>query len=380
MPAADGAPLPFGPMRSDRPGVGRERHSAAPVRPCSFPRSAVRPTDDRRHWTPRSETAGTRRINGFGFVDLYLVGTSAAAYTLAVISNIHDLHVAAKAAGKPAVSIEFFPPKTDEGDRNLFEKTLPALMTIRPSYCSVTYGAGGSTRDKTLTIVERIQKEFHLTAMMHLTCVNATQAELASVIADARSRGVKNILALRGDPPAGSSEWTATEGGFRYSRELVAYLEQIGGFDIGTAGFPEGHIAQAGGREADWGFLADKIRAGADFVVTQLFFDNADFLRMRDHLVKKLGVDVPLIPGMLPVVSRGQTKRFTAMCGAALPASFVARLDELGDDDAAVTQFGIDYCAKQCEELIREGVPGIHFYTLNKAHSTVQVVKALGLA
>lgn len=296
-----------------------------------------------------------------------------------MISLIHDLHVAAQAAGKPAVSIEFFPPKTEEGERNLFEKTLPALLTIKPAYCSVTYGAGGTTRDKTLTIVERIQRDFELTTMMHLTCVNATQAELAAVIADARSRGVKNILALRGDPPVGAAEWTATEGGFRYSRELVAYLRELGGFNIGTAGFPEGHIAQTAGREADWAFLADKIRAGADFVVTQLFFDNADFLRMRDHLVKKLGVDVPLIPGLLPVIARGQTKKFTALCGAALPAPFVSRLDELGDDDTAVTQFGIEHCTRQCEELIREGVPGIHFYTLNKAHSTVQVVKNLGL-
>ena len=296
-----------------------------------------------------------------------------------MISLIHDLHEAARATGKPAVSIEFFPPKTDEGDRNLFEKTLPALLAIKPAYCSVTYGAGGTTRDKTLNIVERIQKDFELTTMMHLTCVNATQAELAAVITDARQRGVRNILALRGDPPVGSAEWTATEGGFRYSRELVAYLRQLGGFNIGTAGFPEGHIAQTGGKEVDWAFLADKIRAGADFVVTQLFFDNEDFLRMRDHLVKKLGVDVPIIPGLLPVVARAQTKKFTALCGAALPAPFVARLDELGDDDAAVTQFGIEYCTKQAEDLIREGVSGIHFYTLNKAHSTVQVVKALGL-
>ena len=297
-----------------------------------------------------------------------------------MISLIRDLHAAARATGKPAVSIEFFPPKTDEGDRNLFAKTLPALLAVKPAYCSVTYGAGGTTRDKTLTIVERIQREFDLTTMMHLTCVNATQAELAAVIADARARGVRNILALRGDPPAGAAEWTATEGGFRYSRELVAYLRQLGGFSIGTAGFPEGHIAQTGGREVDWGFLADKVQAGADFVVTQLFFDNADFLRMRDHLAKKLGVNVTIIPGLLPVLARAQTKKFTALCGAALPAAFVARLDELGDDDAAVTQFGIEYCVKQAEELLREGVPGIHFYTLNKAHSTVEVVKALGLA
>ena len=297
-----------------------------------------------------------------------------------MISLIHDLHAAARQRGKPAISLEFFPPKTDEGDRNLFEKTLPALMQIKPDYCSVTYGAGGTTRDKTLQIVERIQRDFDLTTMMHLTCVNATRAELEAVIADAKSRGVRNLLGLRGDPLAGAAEWTATEGGFQYSAELVAHLKTLGGFSIGTAGFPEGHIAQTGGREVDWGHLADKIERGADFVVTQLFFNNDDFLRMRDYLVGKRGLKVPLIPGLLPVLSRNQTKKFTALCGAALPAPFLAQLEALGDDDAAVTQFGIEYCAKQCEELIREGVEGIHFYTLNRAHSAAAVVRLLGLA
>lgn len=297
-----------------------------------------------------------------------------------MISLIHDLHAAARRRGKPAISLEFFPPKTDEGDRNLFEKTLPALMQIKPDYCSVTYGAGGTTRDKTLQIVERIQRDFDLTTMMHLTCVNATRAELDAVIADAKSRGVRNLLALRGDPPAGAAEWTATEGGFQYSAELVAHLKALGGFSIGTAGFPEGHIAQTGGREVDWGHLADKIERGADFVVTQLFFNNDDFLRMRDFLVGKRGLRIPLIPGLLPVLSRNQTKKFTALCGAALPAPFLAQLEALGDDDAAVTQFGIEYCAKQCEELIKEGVEGIHFYTLNRAHSAAAVVRHLGLA
>lgn len=297
-----------------------------------------------------------------------------------MISLIHDLHAAARRRGKPAISLEFFPPKTDEGDRNLFEKTLPALMQIKPDYCSVTYGAGGTTRDKTLQIVERIQRDFDLTTMMHLTCVNATRAELDAVIADAKSRGVRNLLALRGDPPAGAAEWTATEGGFQYSAELVAHLKALGGFSIGTAGFPEGHIAQTGGREVDWGHLADKIERGADFVVTQLFFNNDDFLRMRDFLVGKRGLRIPLIPGLLPVLSRNQTKKFTALCGAALPAPFLAQLEALGDDDAAVTQFGIEYCAKQCDELIKEGVEGIHFYTLNRAHSAAAVVRHLGLA
>lgn len=296
-----------------------------------------------------------------------------------MIRLIHDLHVEAAAKGKPAISIEFFPPKTEEGDRTLFDKTIPELLTIRPDYCSVTYGAGGSTRDKTLTIVDRIQRDHGLTAMMHLTCVNATEAELSQVLDEAASRGIRNILALRGDPPGGTGHWTKTEGGFEYSSELVAFLKRRGGFNIGTAGFPEGHIAQSGGKHVDWGYLADKIKAGADFVVTQLFFDNADYYEFRDYLTRKLGVSVPLIPGLMPVLSRNQTKKFTQMCGARLPAAFLSRLEELGDDDAAVAAFGVDYCSRQIEDLLRQGAPGVHFYTLNKAASTVNVVRNLGL-
>lgn len=295
-----------------------------------------------------------------------------------VIHQIRDLHQANAAQGRPSFSIEFFPPKTEEGEAKLFAEVLPALCQLPIDYCSVTYGAGGTTRDKTLGIVERIQRDFQLTAMMHLTCVNATQAELAAVISEARARGVKNILALRGDPPGGTGEFQKTVGGFEFSRELVAHLKQTGSFTIATAGFPEGHIAQKHGRQVDWDFLADKVAAGADFVVTQLFFDNDDYFRMRDHVFRKLGRSVNIVPGLLPVVSRNQTKRFTALCGAALPATFLSRLEALGDDDAAVTAFGIEYCADQIQKLLAGGAPGVHFYTLNKAHSTTQVMRALG--
>lgn len=291
---------------------------------------------------------------------------------------ISDIHRECKAAGRAAVSFEFFPPKTDEGDKTLLEKTIPALMALKPDYCSVTYGAGGGTREKTLMIVDRIQREHNLTTMMHLTCVNSTREQLQSVVEEARKCDVKNILALRGDPPAGSSEWQATEGGFTYSRELVAFLRQLGGFSIGTAGFPEGHIAQKDGKQVDWGFLAEKISAGADFVITQLFFDNEDFYQFHDHL-RARGVTVPIIPGILPIISARQTKKFTEMCGARLPESFVSRLDELGDDDNAVIEYGIEYATKQCEALLKFGVGGIHFYTLNKVLSTERIVKNLGL-
>jgi methylenetetrahydrofolate reductase (NADPH) len=290
------------------------------------------------------------------------------------IRDIHD----AKRGKAPVISFEFFPPRTDEGDRNLLEKTIPALMALKPDFCSVTYGAGGSTRDKTLTIVERIQKEHGLTAMSHLTCVNSTKEQLGEVLAEAKRRGIKNILALRGDPPNGVAEFQKTPGGFEFSKELVAFIKELGGFGIGTAGFPEGHIACKEGKRVDWDRLKQKIDQGADFVITQLFFDNRDYFEFRDYLAKA-GVKVPLVPGMLPILSGSQIKKFTTLCGAKIPAPMLAKLEELGDNDAAVTAYGIDYATKQCEELLREGVEGLHFYTLNKPHSTVTVVKNLGL-
>ncbi len=296
-----------------------------------------------------------------------------------MIQHIHEIHKACRAAGRPAISFEFFPPKTEEGDRTLLEKTIPALMELKPDYCSVTYGAGGTTREKTIQIVERIQTQYDLTTMMHLTCVSSTRQELSDVVADAKARGVKNILALRGDPPAGTGEWIATDGGFTYSSELVAFLRETGGFTIGTAGFPEGHIAQPGGKLVDWEFLAKKVQDGADFIVTQLFFDNEDFYAFHEHLVKKLGVNVAVIPGVLPVLSAKQTKKFVELCGARLPVDFVNKLDSLADDESVI-EYGIEYATKQCEALLKYGVPGIHFYTLNKVRSTAAIVRNLGLA
>jgi methylenetetrahydrofolate reductase (NADPH) len=291
---------------------------------------------------------------------------------------IRDIYAEARSAGRPVLSLEFFPTKTEEGERNLLEKTLPELMSIQPAFCSVTYGAGGGTRDKTLRMVDRIQREHHLAAMMHLTCVNSTREELGHVLTEAKARGVQNILALRGDPPSGS-EFVKTEGGFEFSRELVAFIREHNGFSIGTAGFPEGHIAQRAGKIVDWQYLADKIAAGADFIITQLFFDNADYYEFYDHLVGKLGVTVPIVPGIMPILSAGQTRRFVSLCGAKLPAQFLRRLDELDGDDEAVAAYGIEYATEQCASLLEFGVPGLHFYTLNKARSTVQIVRNLGL-
>ena len=292
---------------------------------------------------------------------------------------IRDIYAARRADGRPVISFEFFPPKTDEGDRNLLEKTLPALLQLRPDYCSVTYGAGGSTRDKTLRIVERIQGQHGLTAVAHLTCVCATRDQIRELLAQIRALGVKNLLALRGDPPGGG-EFQATAGGFEFASELVRFAREQGDFCIGVAGFPEGHVACKEGKYADWQHLKEKVDAGADFVLTQLFFDNADFLQFRDHLTRKLGARVPIVPGIVSILSTSQIKKFTAMCGARIPDSLAERLDAIGDDDAAAAEFGIEYATRQCEELLKAGVPGIHFYTLNKAPATVRILNNLGLA
>jgi methylenetetrahydrofolate reductase (NADPH) len=209
--------------------------------------------------------------------------------------------------GSPTFSFEFFPPRTDEGDQNLLQKTIPALLPLRPDYCSVTYGAGGGTREKTLMIVDRIQRDHKLTAMAHLTCVNATKAEIGDVVGQIQALGIKNILALRGDPPGGKGTFNKAEGGFEYSYELVRFIREQQGFCLGVAGFPEGHIACKEGKYVDWQRLQTKIDCGADFVLTQLFFDNKDFFEFRDYLTRELGVTVPIwqlavLTSLLPII------------------------------------------------------------------------------
>jgi methylenetetrahydrofolate reductase (NADPH) len=291
---------------------------------------------------------------------------------------IRDIFTAAREAGRPVISFEFFPTKTPEGERALLDKTIPALGQLNPDFCSVTYGAGGSTREKTLTIVDRIQREQGLTAMAHVTCVNATRDDTAGVLEQARALGIANILALRGDPPGGVGHFQKTEGGFEYSYELVRFIKDMGGFSIGVAGFPEGHIAQSEGKYADWQHLKHKVDQGADFVITQLFFDNRDYFEFREYL-SALGVNVPVVPGIMPILKAAQIKRMVSLCGADLPAAFLKELDQRGDNDDAVAQFGIEYATRQCEELLREGAPGLHFYTLNKSRSTTEIVGNLNL-
>ena len=292
---------------------------------------------------------------------------------------IRDIYAEKLAAKRPVISFEFFPPKTDEGDRTLLEKQIPALLAAHPDFCSVTYGAGGSTRDKTLMIVDRIQREHKLPALAHLTCVNHTRAEVGALLEKIRALDCKNILALRGDAPGGG-EFQPTPGGFEFSAQLVEFIRAQGNFSVGVAGFPEGHVACKAGKHADWQHLKEKVAAGADFVVTQLFFDNADYFEFRDYAVNKLGVKVPLVPGVIAILSAAQITRFTQLCGSKIPPALRAKLDQLGSDDEAAMQFGIEYATRQCEELLRADAPGLHFYTLNNAHSTVAVLKNLGLA
>jgi methylenetetrahydrofolate reductase (NADPH) len=292
---------------------------------------------------------------------------------------IRDIYTAKRTANRPVISFEFSPPKTDEGDRNLLEKQIPALLQAKPDYCSVTYGAGGSTRDKTLMIVDRIQRQHGLTALAHLTCVGHTRGQVRELLEKIRSLGCKNILALRGDPPGGG-EFQPTPGGFEFAAQLVKFIRESGDFSIGVAGFPEGHIACQDGKHADWRHLKEKTDAGADFILTQLFFDNADYFEFRDYVAGKLGVGVPLVPGIIPILSASQITKFTQLCGAKIPPPLRSKLDQLAGHDEAAAEFGIEYATKQCEELLRAGAPGLHFYTLNKSRSTVRVLKNLGLA
>lgn len=291
---------------------------------------------------------------------------------------IRDIHAEKAAAGKPTISFEFFPFKTPEGEATFFGKTLPTLMTARPDYASVTYGAGGSTREKTLEIVEQIQNDFSLTTMAHLTCIKHTQGEIEAILNEAKNRGIRNILALRGDPPPGE-DWSQTEGGFEFASELVTHIRGRGDFGVAVAGFPEGHVDCGEGREVDWQHLVRKVGCGADMVITQMFFDNADYFQLVDFL-RGAGVEAPLFPGIIPVANAGQIKKFSAMCGAKLPEAFAARLDELGDDAEAVREYGIEYATAQCRELLDRGAPGLHFYTLNKSKAVLQILGNLGLA
>jgi methylenetetrahydrofolate reductase (NADPH) len=277
---------------------------------------------------------------------------------------------------EPSFSFEFFPPRTDEGERNL-GRALAELSRMQPTFVSVTYGAAGSDtqKRKTIDIVSSIKAEHGLEAMAHFTCVGATTGELRAMLDLMRDAGIRNVLALRGDPPQGQTEWTATEGGLAYSRELIELIRDEYDFTIGAACFPEVHI-HAQSPESDLRYCKEKVEAGARFLITQLFFDNTsywDFVaRARD-----IGIDVPIIPGIMPITNIAQIKRFTTMCGATIPPVLLRELGLRDDQPEAVTDFGVAYATLQCAELLAKGAPGIHFYTLNRSTATRAILSAL---
>jgi methylenetetrahydrofolate reductase (NADH) len=278
----------------------------------------------------------------------------------------------------PAFSFEFFPPRTPEGEANL-ETALAELARLDPTYVSVTYGAGGSIEEKqkTIEIVARIKATHGLEAMAHFTCVGASVDELRATLDTMRDAGIENVLALRGDPPQGQQahEWTAAEGGLTYSRELIELIRANYDFAVGAACFPEVHLAAASA-ESDLRYTREKVDAGARFLITQLFFDNAvyyDFVARA----REAGIDVPIIPGIMPITNVAQIRRFTSMCGASIPAGLLRELELRSDQPEAVTDFGVAYATMQCADLLANGAPGIHFYTLNRSPSTRAILSAL---
>ena len=288
------------------------------------------------------------------------------------------IKIASLFAGEdPVISFEFFPPKTEEGVENLY-RTVEELRPCRPSFVSVTYGAGGSTRDRTLELVARIQREIGLTTMAHLTCVGSTRDEIGEVLRRLQDAGIRNVLALRGDPPKGETEFKPVAGGFAYASELVNFIRDQGfDFCVGAACYPEGHVENRD-LDVDLQNLVTKVEQGVDFLVSQLFFDNEDygaFLRRA----KAAGIDVPIVPGLMPVTNVGQTERFTKMCGSRIPQELSRRLKIVEDDASAVVATGVAWCVQQSEELLEAGAPGLHFYTLNRSSATLAVHAALGL-
>jgi methylenetetrahydrofolate reductase (NADPH) len=278
---------------------------------------------------------------------------------------------------RPCFSFEFFPPKTEKGMDNLW-RALTELREDEPTYVSVTYGAGGSTRDNTIAITKRIKRELGIEAMAHFTCVGATVDELRSTLDEMRDAGIENVLALRGDPPKGQEEWTATEGGLSYSTELAQLISDNYDFAIGAACFPEVHIASPN-LEQDLDVLKKKVDAGVTFAITQLFFDNEFYFDFVDK-ARAAGIDIPIIPGIMPIAGYEQIKRITKMCGTSISDTLQRELEVRKDDPQAVTDLGVAYATLQCSELLARGAPGIHFYTLNKSPATRSILAALRAA
>jgi methylenetetrahydrofolate reductase (NADH) len=273
---------------------------------------------------------------------------------------------------KFGLSFELFPPKTPQGVANLFQH-VTQLVEFGPSFITCTYGAGGSTQETTLEIVSRVRREFKLPVATHLTCVGRTVAQLRDYLRAARESDIENVVALRGDPPRGDTEFRPVEGGLRHANELVTLIRgEFSEFGIAVAGYPETH-QEASSPEADLANLKRKVDCGADVVITQLFYDNDDFFRFRDRC-RAVGISVPIVPGLLPVTNFAQIQRITSLCGAKLPGQFVGRLAAAGDDADAQFAAGVEFATRQTQGLIDAGVPGIHFYVLNRSEAAAEVL------
>ena len=278
------------------------------------------------------------------------------------------------ARGERSISFEFMPPRDEAGADQLWQ-AISELEPYAPTFVSVTYGAGGSTRDTTVQITGRIARETSLRAMGHLTCVGHTRDELVEILGAYEAAGVRNILALRGDPKEGpTAPWTPTEGGLTYARELVELAHEVGSFSIGVAAFPEGHPS-APSREADALVLVEKARAGAEFAVTQLFFRPADYVELVDRVAAH-GVDIPILPGIMPITNLASLRRMAELSGAAIPDELLARFDGL-TDPAEVRRVGVTVATELCQELLAGGAPGLHFFTLNRSRATLEIFEAL---
>ena len=277
--------------------------------------------------------------------------------------------------GKFGLSFELFPPKTEKGEAALFTH-VEKLMAFQPSYLTCTYGAGGSTRDKTLEIVAQVRRQYGCTVASHLTCVGLTRDELLDYLQEAAAKDIQNIVALRGDPPQGANVFERVEGGLEYAVDLVHLIRsEMPDFGIAVAGYPETH-QEAKSPQDDLENLCRKVNAGGEVVITQLFYDNQDFFRFYDAC-SELGITVPIVPGILPVTNLAQIERITSLCGASLPTRFKQDLDRCGDDVQQQFDVGIRYATEQVQELIEQGVPGIHFYVLNKSEATGTILASL---
>ncbi|MDQ6950572.1 MAG: methylenetetrahydrofolate reductase [NAD(P)H] [Mariprofundales bacterium] len=279
-------------------------------------------------------------------------------------------------ANRPTISCEFFPPKTDKGEENLW-RCLEELAAITPDFVSVTYGAGGSTQERTRRIVNRIRQQSTIPPMAHLTCVGATRDALAALLNDYRRDGLDNILALRGDPPQGADHFEAEENGFAHASDLVDFITERGDFSIAVATYPEGHPESAGGMMDDVRYLKCKQDQGAIAAITQYFFDNDAFYRFIDATAKA-GVTIPIIPGIMPIGNFSQIARFSAMCGTTIPDHVRSQMEPLADDLDQVQAMGIKLAREQCADLLAHGVAGLHFYCLNKSAMTLAVIDQLG--